>query len=413
MRAEDLLPLRPALDRFLKHFEACAVAPTREHIGTYVRGQLGPLQRKSIEPIALEAGVAPRTLQELLSLHRWDEDLMRTRLQQRVAGSHRGRHIIGLIDETSFAKKGDKTPGVQRQYCGASGKTENCVVTVHLGLADADFHALVDSELYLPQSWADDRTRCRAAAIPDSMSFRPKTDIALELIDRTTANGVQFGWLTFDEGYGGKPPFLAGLLQRGHRYIGEVPKSFMGWSGFPELLEAENSPRRGSPRHFPRLADDAPPARRVEELAALIPPRSKKSFHIKDTHTGPEVWGVGWMPFFPQMDGLPGPIHWLIVALPVLAGEPKYFVSNASAGVPLEVLLHVAFSRWHIERCFEDDKGEIGLDHFEVRNYRSLKRHLILSAVSFLFLAETNHTLRGEKPRLDPLPSQAGDRGAA
>ena len=413
MRAEELLPLRPALDRFLKHFEACAVAPTRKLIGTYVGGQLGPLPRKSIEPIALNAGVAPRTLQELLSLHRWDQDLMRTRLQQRVAGSHSGRHIIGLIDETSFAKKGDKTPGVQRQHCGASGKVENCVVTVHLGLADGDFHALLDGELYLPQSWANDRPRCCAAGIPDSMKFRPKTEIALELIDRATANGIQFGWLTFDEGYAGKPPFLAGLLQRSHRYVGEVPKNFMGWSKLPHLLEAETRPRIGPPRHFPRLADDAPPAQRVEQLAALIELRSKQTFHIKDTHKGPEVWVVGWMPFFPQIDGLPGPLHWLIVALPVLGGEPKYFVSNASPGVPLEVLLHVAFNRWHIERCFEDDKGEIGLDHFEVRNYRSLKRHLILSAVSFLFLAETNHTLRGKKPGLDALPSQAGDRSAA
>jgi SRSO17 transposase len=413
MRAEDLLSLRPSLDRFLKDFEDCAVAPTRELIGTYVRGQLGPQARKSIEPIALEAGVAPRTLQELLSLHQWDQQRMQTQLYQRVHRAHSGRHVIGLIDETSCAKKGDKTPGVQRQYCGASGKIENCVVTVHLGLADGDFHALLDAELYLPQSWADDRSRCRAAKIPDSMTFRSKTDIALELIDQAAANSLQFGWLTFDEGYGGKPPFLSALIQRDHRYVGEVPKTFMGWSAPPTLLQTEKPPRMGRPRQFPRLAHEALPPQTVEALAALIPLRSKITFHVKDTHTGPEVWVVGWMPFFPKFDGMPGPVHWLIVALPVLGGDPKYFVSNASAGVPLEVLLHVAFSRWHIERCFEDDKGEIGLDHFEVRNYLSLKRHLILSAVSFLFLAETNQNLRGEKPRLDALPSQAGDRSAA
>ena len=413
MRAEELLPLRPALDRFLKYFEACAVAPTRKLIGTYVGGQLGPLPRKSIEPIALDAGVAPRTLQELLSLHRWDEDLMRTRLQQRVAGSHSGRHIIGLIDETSFAKKGDKTPGVQRQHCGASGKIENCVVTVHLGLADEDFHALLDGELYLPASWSDSRQRCRAAGIPDEMSFRPKTQIALELVDRATDHGLQFGWFTFDEGYGGKPPFLAGMIARGHRYVGEVPKNFMGWSALPPLLQAETGPRMGPPRHFPRLADTAPPTRPVEQLAALIDVGSKQTLHVKDTHKGPEVWTVGWMPFYPVIDGLPGPVHWLIVALPTLGGEPKYFLSNAPAGVPLEVLLHVAFSRWRIERCFEDDKGEIGLDHFEVRNYRSLKRHLILSALSFLFLAETNQNLRGEKPRLDALPGKDRYRSPA
>jgi len=113
LEPEDLLAVRPALDRFLKEFDDCAVTPTRRHIGTYVRGQLGNLPRKSIEPIALDAGVSPRTLQQLLSLHGWDEDLMRRKLHTRVAGGHGGRHAIGIIDETSFVKKGDKTPGVQ------------------------------------------------------------------------------------------------------------------------------------------------------------------------------------------------------------------------------------------------------------------------------------------------------------
>jgi len=413
MRAEDLLPLRSALDRFLNQFEECAVAPTRKHIATYVRGQLGALPRKSIEPIALEAGVAPRTLQELLSLHRWDEELMREKLQDRIRGEHSGRRVIGVIDETSFAKKGDKTPGVQRQYCGATGKTDNCTVSVHLGVADGEFHALLDAELYLPESWASDPARCLAARIPDDMTYRPKTQIAVELIDRATAQGLEFGWFTFDEGYGGKPPFLAALVERGHRYIGEVPKTFVGWQDMPDLQMAEEGARMGRPRQFPRLAEGAHPSRTVEDLAALIPASSKLTYHIKDTHKGPQVWHVGSMAFHPQLHGLPGSLHWLIVAMPVAGGDAKYFVSNAGAGVPLEALLHVAFSRWHIERCFEDDKGEIGLDHFEVRNYVSLKRHLILSAVSFLFLAETNEQLRGEKPRLDDVPGEGGDRSAA
>lgn len=415
MNADKLLALRPTLERFLKDFEDCAVAPTRAEIATYVRGQLGPLPRKSIEPMALEAGVHPRNLQQLLSLHRWDEDLMRLKLQKRVvAQGHSGRHAIGVIDETSYLKKGDKTPGVQRQYCGTTGKTDNCTVTVHLGVADGEFHALLDGELYLPESWAQDRARCRAAKIPDSMTYRPKTQIALELIDRATAQGLEFGWFIFDEGYGGKPPFLAALQARGHRYVGEVPKNFRGWTPLPRILETEEKgPRMGPPRHFPKLADGAAPARPVEELACQIDVSSKRTYHIKDTDKGPEVWHVGWMPFYPDMNGLPGPVHWLLVAIPAGGGDPKYFVSNASSGVPLEVLLAVAFSRWHIERCFEDDKGEIGLDHFEVRNYRSLKRHLILSAVSFLFLAETNEQLRGEKPGVDDVPGEARDRSAA
>jgi SRSO17 transposase len=415
MQAQDLLALRPALDRFLKDFADCAGMPTRQHISTYVRGQLSNLPRKSIEPIALEADVHPRTLQHLLSFLSWDEDLMRRKLQARVAAAHGGRRAIGVIDETSFVKKGTKTPGVQRQYCGTSGKTDNCTVTVHLGLADQDFHALLDGELYLPESWVSDPERCRAAKIPDNMAFRPKTDIALELVDRAVGNGVEFGWFTFDEGYGGKPPFLAGMIARGQRYIGEVPKTFMGWADAPRLLNAEEEipGGMGRPRTFPRMADGAHPSRPVQELAGLINMASKQTYHIKDTEKGPEVWHVGSMPFYPQMEGMPGPLHWLIVAIPILGGDPKYFVSNAAPGVPLEVLLSVAFSRWHIERCFQDDKGEVGLDHFEVRNYLSLKRHMILSALSFLFLAETNLDLRGKKSRVDDVPGQARGRGAA
>lgn len=415
MEVDQLLALRPTLDRFLKDFKDCAGMPTRRHVSTYVRGQLANLPRKSIEPIALDAGKAPRTLQKFLATHRWDEDLMRQKLQARIAAGHGGRHAIGIIDETSYVKKGAKTPGVQRQYCGTSGKTDNCTVSVHLGLANAGFHALLDGELYLPQSWANDQARCEAARIPPGMAFRPKTQIALELVDRAGGHGVEFGWFSFDEGYGGKPPFLAAMAARGHRYVGEVPKTFSGWSIPPRVLETEEAPQTGQGRRFlyPRMAEGSAPARPVQELACQIDLSSKRTFHIKDTEKGPEVWQVGWTSFRPNFEGLPGPLHWLIVAVPVEGGDPKYFVSNAAPGVPLEAILHVAFSRWHIERCFEDDKGEIGLDHFEVRNYPSLKRHMILSALSFLFLAETNQSLRGEKPRVDDVPGEAGRRGAA
>ena len=159
MDIKELRSLKPPLDRFAREFDDCiSTAPSRRHLLRYMRGQLGPLERKSIEPIALDAEVPVRTLQEFLSIHRWDEDAVALRLRELAVRDHFDPNGIGVIDETSFVKKGAKTAGVQRQYCGHTGKVENCVVTVHLGYVTSDFHALVDGDLYLPEeSWAEDR----------------------------------------------------------------------------------------------------------------------------------------------------------------------------------------------------------------------------------------------------------------
>src|SRR5262245_34789581 len=182
MDADRIRQLQPLLDRYLDQFADCfARGTTRAHLPAYVRGQLSDLPRKSAEPIALAQGVPVRTLQEFLALHRWDHGRLRDRLQRLVAADHASPHAIGLVDDTACPKKGAKTPGVQRQYCGATGKRDHCVVTVHLGYAAGDFHCLLDSDLYLPESWDADRGRCREAGIPDSVTYRPKWRIALEL----------------------------------------------------------------------------------------------------------------------------------------------------------------------------------------------------------------------------------------
>ena len=207
MDADQIRRLKPRLSQYLRRFDGCfARRDTRAHLPVYVQGQLSDLPRKSVEPMALQAGAAPRTLQEFLSLLTWDERRMRDRLEEIVAAEHADPHAVGVIDETSFAKKGDKTPGVQRQWCGALGKTDNCVVTVHLSFAGDGFHCLLDGELYLPESWAEDEERRREAGIPEALRYRPKWQIALELYDRACRNGLRFAWLTFDEQYGSKPP---------------------------------------------------------------------------------------------------------------------------------------------------------------------------------------------------------------
>src|SRR5438445_4137697 len=202
----QILKLKPALKKFLKRFDRCFPRrATRAPLPVYSSGQLSDIPEKSVEPIAINAGVPPRTLQEFLSQHHWDQDRLRDDLQGIVRDDHSGPHSVGILDETSDVKQGDKTPGVQRQLCGSVGKKENCIVTVHLAYARDGLHCLLDGELYLPKSWSDDRDRCREAGIPDDMVYRPQGTIGLERDDRATGNGLHFDWMTFDEGYGSKP----------------------------------------------------------------------------------------------------------------------------------------------------------------------------------------------------------------
>jgi SRSO17 transposase len=415
MDVDQIRRLEPKLVQYLAHFRECFDRKdTRAHPGVYVRGQLSDLPEKSVEPIALDADVAPRTLQEFLSQHRWQEDRLRDRLQQLIAAEHQGPHTVGVFDETSDVKKGDKTPGVQKQWCGRLGKTENCMVSVHLGLARGNFHGLVDGELFLPESWDADRDRCREAGIPDSFTYRPKWKIALELYDRARGNGLRFDWLTFDEGYGGKPELLRELTAREQRYVAEVPRNFSGWLDPPRVVTRPyRRTGRGRGRKTPRLASGSPPTRRVDEL--LNVPRFRdqpwERYRVKDGQKGPMVWECKHLMFtVKRADGLPGERLHLLVARNVLDREElKFFVSNAPPKTSVEILLLVAFSRWRVERCFEDQKSEIGLDQYEGRRYLGLKRHLMLSAVSYLFLARMREEWVGKKSGVDGLPTAHGD----
>ena len=411
MDVREIRELDPLLRGYLAQFDDCfARKDTRAHLPIYIRGQLSNLERKSVEPIALEAGIAPRTLQEFLSLLRWDQERMRVRVQEIAARqTAEAPERIGIIDETGWVKKGVKTPGVQRQYLGCVGKQENGIVTVHLGLAAGTFHCLLDGDLFLPEAWEADRARCREAGIPDRVVYRPKTAIALELLDRVRGNGVKLDWLTFDEGYGSKPPFLRALDDRQQQFVGEIHKDFWGWIDPPRISSRPYCcGRRGRSRKAPRWAVGGRPAQTVAELAASHPAlrdQPWQTWRIKDGEKGPIVWKAKeTLLYVKDEEGLPTRRYRLVVCQNPLTGEVKYFLSNASGRTPLEKLLPIAFSRWPIERCFEDQKGEVGLTHWEGRLWLGLQRHLILTSVSYLFLAIARQGLAGKKSPDHGLP---------
>ena len=411
MDADQIRKLKPRLIRYLERFDDCFDRrDTRAHFSTYVEGQLSDLKEKSCEPIALAAGVPPRNLQEFLGAYKWDEDRTRDRLQQMVVREDSGPNAVGIIDETSDVKQGNKTPGVKRQWCGTVGKKENCIVTVHLGYATGDFHCLLDGDLFLPEDWSADRDRCRAAGIPDDVVYRPKWKIALEFYDRARGNGVVFDWLTFDEGYGGKPEFLREVDARGQVFVAEVPRTFTGWIREPRVTARPFRRRRGRGRKTPRLVSGSPPAISVEQMLKYSPElrdQPWERYRVKDGEKGPLVWEAKRvMITVKDKKGLPGMRLHLMVARNVLdPTELKFFLSNAPPDTSVETLLLVGFSRWRVERCFEDQKQEVGLDQWEGRRWLGLKRHLILTSVSYLFLARVREQLRGGKTRAHRVPS--------
>jgi SRSO17 transposase len=381
MTDQEIVALGPAFAGYLTRYRDCFLQKrTAGHFDNYCRGLLSDLPRKSVEPIALACGTAVRTLQEFLVTADWGHETAREKLQRRMAEildalPEDTLGTVGVIDETSCAKKGDQTPGVRRQYLGCLGKIDNGIVTVHVGVAKGSFQALLDADLFLPEVWDADRPRCRAAGIPDTVRYRPKWQIAYDQLVRLDACGVRFDWLVFDEGYGSKVPFLSILSAVGQHFVGEVPVSF--------------SVRTGG-RDQPRRAD---------QVLRANDAKQGRRFRLSRKTVGDAWWRAT------SVLVKAGGCEWtLVAAINESTAEVKYLVTNATAA-PLSRVLAVAFRRATIEHSFRVAKSEAGLAHYEGRQWVGLVRHLILSLVVLGFVSEHTDRLRGEKP--------AGDDGAS
>ena len=394
MTADQIRSLQPELAALLETFRPyLGFASNFGHLLAYVVGLLADLKRKSIEPIALAAGAAVRTLQEFLSSLDWDHEAASDHLQRLVMDRHGCARAIGVIDACGHAKQGRMTPGVARQWCGETGKIDNGVVGQHLLYSDNHptnpFNCTLAGDLFLPEAWSKDRERCRKAHIPDEVIHRPKRRIALDQLQQAIANGVRFWFTVFDEDYGKVPAFWFELDAMGQQAIGEVPSNFRVFAKRPAC----------------RSQQKAHASKRVDNLCRFSPLFRAQPWQrvtVKDTTRGPIVWEVK-VARVHLTDTSEKPSratdrqYTLLVARNVETGEIKYFVSNAAASVPLNDLLTAAFARGHIELWFERAKQEAGLGAFEVRTYRSLLRHWFCSRLAMYFLAAQTQRLRGEK----------------
>lgn len=389
MTSAQIQALGPAFTNYLRPYDLCCDYPqTSRLLGVYCHGLLSDLDRKSAEPIALAGGVAVRTMQEFLKDHCWSFPQAKEILLQDVRATLAevpadDLGTLGIVDETSVVKKGTKTPGVQRQWCGAVGKLENGIVTVPLGVARGRYKTLIDAELFLPQSWADDRDRCREADIPDEREYRPKWRLALRQIVEARLAGLELDWLTFDEGYGGKPSFLDGLDLMGLSYVGEVPCSFRCFSRAPSAGETGHR------------ADD------LARHSPVFPTQPWQAVTMARQTLGEQTWQARMAPIHVWHASRGEAVRrWLIVAKHESTGEVKYFVGGGREA-SLATRLRVGFTRYNVEHSFRLGKTELGWGHYEGRSYLGLTRHLTLCLVTGGFVAKEAARLRGEKSRGD------------
>ena len=376
----------------------------------YLRGLLtADVVRKNIEAMVLRLlGAGPdadnqvRAAQYFISQGRWDDAAVLAahhRLVDQTLGEDDG---VLLLDGSDVPKQGTHSVGVARQWCGATGKRDNCQAGVYLGYASRQGYTLLDRRLYLPEIWftAAYRARWVACGIPDATAFQTKHALAAALVDGVMGERrVRARWVACDEGFGNSPALLDQLAAHALWYLAEVPCDWLVWP----LTEPDGTPRpapwtwvpplasaRGRPPTVARRHPDSPPRVRVDAWAAQVPAERWQRYRILEGSKGPLVAEVLTVRVIQARDGLPGPEGWLVIrrtlATATEAPVSKYYLSNAPAETPEAALVRVSGLRWPIESCFTEGKSEVGLDHYEVRSWRGWQHHLTLVILAHFFL---------------------------
>ena len=359
----------------------------REHAEQYVRGLLAPVERKNTWQMAEALGEDdPQGLQRLLYSSPWDADAVCKELQRFVVEQFGDPEGIGVLDETAFVKKGTRSVGVKRQWCSPLGKTENCQVGVFLAYVSPKGYAFLDRRLYLPQEWAEDAERREAAHVPGDVEFATKPQLGQAMLEAAWARGVPMAWVTGDETYGDQPKLRDRIATQGLKYVLAVSANTYGWET-PPAVELPTRATGGRPRKHPRLAADAPPAQTVAQIVASWTPEQWHRFAIAAGEKGPRIYDWACARIVVSQEGLPGESVWLVARRSIpKPWEIAYYLSNAPVDTPLLTLAQVAGARWTVEQCFEEAKGETGLDHYEVRYWHSWHRHITLSMMAHAWL---------------------------
>ena len=339
-------------------------AEPRRRVLAYLRGLLGNVGRKNSWQLAEHAGEAtPDGMQRLLATADWDPDLVRDDLRAYVVEHLGDPSGVLVADETGFLKKGTTSVGVQRQYSGTVGKVDNCQLGVFLAYASGKGRTFIDRELYLPKAWTEDPARCRAARVPEEVGFRTKPQLAQVMLQRALDAGVPASWVTADEAYGGDPALRRFLEDRGLSYVLAVKCT--EWLG----------PADGSARAT------------AEQLAAGVPAEQWVACSAGHGAKGRRLYD--WARVELAAPASADFTRWLLMRRSRRDGELAFYACFAPAATSLVGLVRVAGTRWAIEESFQTAKGEVGLDHYEVRRWPGWYRHITLALLAHAFLTVT------------------------
>lgn len=353
----------------------------REGAALYVEGLLTPGQRKSVEPMAARLQVDYQKLQQFITDSPWEEGQVWAAIRREVVPVMEPLEAW-IIDETGWVKQGSKSVGVAHQYCGAVGKQANCQVSVQLTVSNGEIALPVAARLYLPESWTSDRERCAEAGVPETVEFRTKPMIALELIEQALADGVPKAPVLGDSVYGDAGPLRAALRARDMEYFLQVEERLLAWTQPVEVVRS---------RKFWRVADDQPAARTLRATAECIPAQQWKPCCWKDAADQEQATRMGWLPIYlhSDLDEITGdwPETWLVVDWPQGKPDPYHcYVAHLKTKPSKARCLRLSRSRFQIEQYFQRDKDDLGLDHFEGRSWRGFHHHLVLAAVAYIFV---------------------------
>jgi SRSO17 transposase len=376
----------------------------------YLEGLLQPECGKSVERLALRVpGGNVRNMQQFLGEGAWEDRAILEKHATLVAQSLGDAQGVLIVDGTDFPKKGKHSVGVARQYCGATGKVDNCQAAVWVAYASGKGHTLLDCRLYLPNEWFEpaSRLRWRRCGIPEGTRFRTKLQLAWEMIEKLQAQGaVPFSWVLCDEVFGGSHEFLGHLEGAGLRYLADVAVSTLVWPERP-ATEVPPAPSRGRPPSRERVLAGEPAPVRVDWLAEQLPRTAWRTYEVKGGEKGPIRARFAFVRAVAARDQLPGPDVWVVFRRNL--SEPpelKVFLSNAPAETPKAQLVRLSGMRWPIESCFEEAKQNLGMAQYQTRSWRGWHHHmtLVILAHHFLVRLRLRHK-RGHRP--SPWPRAA------